>query len=194
MNEVYYDRIFPTLVVYTENKHIVDEKTVELSRQIIKEKAGRPFYSECYSTVNTFAGILELPEFFDIKNAVVNTVGGFCEANKINTERIRFTCSWLNAYNNHGYQDLHSHPDSILSGVFYIKSNEEKDLVFQAPWHFFQPCTPEYTELNLNNCHNVEYESVVGRCYVFPSHLMHRTLPATSERISLSFNLAYSQG
>jgi uncharacterized protein (TIGR02466 family) len=133
--------------------------------------------------------ILDL--FKDIKRAISNTIGAYCERVKIQTENLKFSGSWLNRYEEHGYQDLHTHADSVLSGVFYLKSAGEKDLIFQAPWHFFQPCQPEYTEQNLDNCHNVEYASVEGRCFIFPSHLMHRTLPATTERMSLSFNIVY---
>jgi uncharacterized protein (TIGR02466 family) len=193
MSEIYYDRVFPSLVVYTENKELITPEIEEYSKKIIEQHSEKPFFSECLSTVNKFGAVLELPEFAKIKQAVVDAVGGYCQMNKIKTDRLRFTCSWLNLYNQHGYQDLHSHPDSMISGVIYIKSAGESDFVFQAPWHFFQPSMPEYIEENLENCHNIRYESKVGRCLIFPSHLMHRTLPATSERISLSFNVAYMQ-
>lgn len=193
MSELYYDRLFPSLVTYTENKNLVTKNIETRSREIIEQNKEKPFFSECYSTVNKFGTVLELPEFSEIKQAIINAVGGYCAMSKINTEGIRFTCSWLNLYEKHGYQDLHSHPDSMISGVFYIKSSEESDFVFQAPWHFFQPSMPIHTEQNLENSHNIRYESKVGRCMIFPSHLMHRTLPAKSERISLSFNIGYMQ-
>jgi len=72
-----------------------------------------------------------------------------------------------------------------------IQTSEEKDFVFQSPYHFYQPITPKYTETNLNNCHTSDYNSLEGRCIIFMSNLMHRTLPATDERISLSFNIKY---
>jgi uncharacterized protein (TIGR02466 family) len=193
MSELYYDFLFPSLVCYTENKDLVTESIVTRSLELIEQHNEKPFFSDCYSTVNKFGTVLELPEFSEIKQAIINALGGYCTMHKIQTEGLRFTCSWLNLYKKYGYQDLHSHPDSMISGVFYIKSSEESDFVFQAPWHFFQPSMPIYTEQNLKNSHNILYESKVGRCLIFPSHLMHRTLPATSERISLSFNIAYSQ-
>jgi len=79
------------------------------------------------------------------------------------------------------------------SGVYYLDSDGNKDLIFQAPWHFFQSIEAEVTEPNTTNCHNVEYCSLPGRCYVFMSHLMHRTLPAKSQRISISFNVVYDK-
>lgn len=190
-NFVYADSLFPTFVMYVDNKDLISKDILEQSRSILQKDGNKPFYSPCLSTVATNGSILELMIFKEIKTFISNCVGFYCDHTKIKKDNLRFSCSWLNSYNKGDYQDLHAHSDSILSGVFYLKSAEKKDLIFQAPWHFFQATCPEYTEININNCHNAEYPSVEGRCYVFPSHLMHRTLPATSERISLSFNVKY---
>jgi len=188
-NEVYFDVLFPTFVLYSDNTNIVTDEIVKLSKKIITENADKPYYSNCTSTVKTNGNILEMPAFADIKKAIIFTLGAYVQKLKIDGTDLRFSASWLNLYNKHGYQDLHNHNGSKISGVFYIKSEGNKDLIFQSPSHFFQPITPDFTEINLDNCSNVEYHSEPGRCYIFPSHLMHRTLPATSERISLSFNI-----
>lgn len=191
MINAYCDVLFPTFVIYTENKELITEDILNQSRKLVEEYGDNPFYSPCKSTVKNMGSVLELESFFEIKKAITATIGAYCERVKMDTEGLKFSGSWLNLYNENGYQDLHTHSDSLLSGVFYLKSSGNKDLIFQAPWHFFQPSQPEYIETNLENCHNVEYASVEGRCFIFPSHLMHRTLPAKSERISLSFNIVY---
>lgn len=192
-NLVYYDMLFPTCVVYSDNKDLVTNKLLVTAKKNIAKYGEKPFYSPCISTVHKNGQILNLPEFVNVKNFIVSTLGAFLEQTKINNEKLRFSSSWLNLYKKNGYQDLHNHPDSMISGVFYLKSEGKRDLVFQSPYHFFQPCIPEYDEQDLNNSHNVDYETFVGRCIIFPSHLMHRTLPATSERISLSFNIKYDR-
>lgn len=191
--KVQYDTLFPTFVVYSDNENVINDKLVDFSRELIYEYKGKPFNCPCISTVYTNGTILELPEFAEIKNSIINTLGAFLHKTKIKKENLKFACSWLNLYETHGYQDLHSHPDSMISGVIYLKSDANRDLIFQSPYHFFQACQPEYDEQNLENCHTVDYETKVGRCFIFPSHLMHRTLPATSERISLSFNVKYDR-
>lgn len=190
---IYYDVLFPSFVTYTENKEIVTDKLIEVSKKIISDYSDKPFYSPCISTVKTHGKILELPEFKEVKQVIINTLAAYITKMKIRNDNLKFSGSWLNLYNEHGYQDLHSHSDSMISGVFYLKSEGNKDLIFQSPYHFFQPNVPEFTEINLENCSNVEYNSVTGRCFIFPSHLMHRTLPATSERISLSFNIVHDR-
>ena len=189
MSNVYCDALFPTFVVYTENANVVTDKIVEFSRDLVLKNKDKPFHSACYSTVKTLGNVFDFEELNPIRDAIVNCLGAYLQRTKIKREGLKFSCSWLNLYETHGYQDLHLHTGSMLSGVFYIKSSGNKDLIFQSPYHFYQPIQPEYEELNLETCSNVEYNSNVGRCFIFPSHLMHRTLPATSERISLSFNI-----
>jgi len=190
-NELYYDFLFPCLVCYTDSD-IINMPMIDKCKDILNESSEKPFYSNCKSTVKTNNNILELKEFNLIRENIINSLSGFCDILNIKKENLKFISSWLNYYEKGQYQDLHTHSDSMISGVFYIKGTNKKDLIFQAPWHFYQAREPEYTKIELKNCHNVEYESVTGRCYLFLSNLMHRTLPSTEERISLSFNISYS--
>lgn len=183
--------IFPTYVVYTDHKSIVNTDLIEKSKFILKTYSDKPFLSPCISTVKTKDNILDVEEFSPIKNAVVQTVFEYCKKLHIKTENLVIKSSWINFYDVNGYQDLHNHNNSVLSGVFYIKSEEARDLVFQAPYHFQQPVNPKIHTYTIENCNIVDFPSKIGRCYVFPSHLLHQTLPAKSERISLSFNINY---
>ena len=193
MKNAFCDVLFPTFVVYTENKELITENILNESRKLIEKYGNIPFHSPCISTVKTFGDVLNLPEFEEIKHAIINTLSAYIQKTRIVKDNLKFSGSWLNLYNKHGYQDLHLHSDSMLSGGFYLKSDGNKDLIFQSPYHFFQANTPDFEEMTSDNCSNVEYTSNAGRCFIFPSHLMHKTLPATSERISLSFNIVYER-
>jgi len=191
MSDVFCNVLFPTFIVYTDKPETVKQETVNFAKTIINENANRPFHSDCLSTVKTIGDILEYKEFAEIKKDIIYCLGAYCKRTKVKSANLKFSGSWLNLYNEHGYQDLHAHSGSMISGVYYLKSDGEKDLIFQSPYHFFQPVEPDYEEIDLENCSNVDYNSNVGRCIIFPSHLMHRTLPAKSERISLSFNITH---
>lgn len=189
-NSVYYNYLFPSLVVYKDFGPVQDS-IIDLSKKLLAEHGEKPFNSPCLSTVHTYPNVLNLPEFTEIKEQIVQVISTYCDIHKIDKDNLYFVDSWVNSYEEHGYQDLHLHADALLSGVYYLKSEGKKDFLFQSPWHFFQPITPKYVETNLNNCHTADYESKEGRCIIFMSNLMHRTLPAASERISLSFNIKY---
>jgi uncharacterized protein (TIGR02466 family) len=189
MNDFNMLMLFPCNVMFKEERGLITENLISISKEILLKNAETPFHSKCISTVRTKSDILELSEFSGIKQFLGNLVYVYCEQMKIDCSKLSILDSWLNLYEEGGYQDLHNHHDSMISGVFWLQSSEEKDFVFQAPWHFMQPKLPNYTEYNLNNCHNVEINSNVGRGMVFMSHMLHRTLPTKTERISLSFNV-----
>ena len=191
MTDFCIDKLFPSNVIYKDYQIENKDSVVDKAMKIINQLGEKPFYSPCISTVHTSKDLLNLDEFESIKKQIIETVAVFCDVHKIVTKDLHIKDAWLNYYDINGYQDLHHHPDSMISGVYYLDGTETKDFVFQAPWYFHQPCFPEYSEVNIENCYNVEYESVTGRCIVFMSHLMHRTLPAVKPRISLSFNIRY---
>jgi uncharacterized protein (TIGR02466 family) len=186
------DRLFPSTVIYKNFTIANHSQIVDLSKQLVTKYDDRPFYSPCRSTVKTKSDILEMPEFLDIQDQIMTVISAYVVEHKIDIGRLKLTDSWINYYDIHGYQDLHHHPGSVLSGVYYIKSAGLRDFSFQAPWHFHQGVFPDYLERSFENSHNIEYESIEGRCMVWMSHLMHRTYPATQERISISFNVTYS--
>jgi uncharacterized protein (TIGR02466 family) len=191
-NTFIMDRLFPCTVIYKDFDIVDHDKIIDLSKQIVTEHGASPFYSPCTSTVGIKSDILELPEFVNIKQQVMTVISAYVNEHKIDSKGLTLFDSWLNHYDVHGYQDLHHHPGSVLSGVYYIKSAGLRDFSFQAPWHFHQGMYPNYLETNLDNAHNVEYDSKEGRCMVWMSNMMHRTIPATQERISLSFNVTYT--
>ena len=188
-NQYCINHLFPTVVLYKDAPELVTDLVLKKAREILHDHADNPFYSPCNSTVKTFGQVLNLEEFAGIKQFISECVAVFLDVNKINASKLDFLDSWLNHYTVGGYQDLHMHHNSMLSGVVYLESSGDKDFVLQAPWHFQQPRLPDYLENNLNNSHNVEYNSNVGRAIIFMSHALHRTLPATASRISLSFNI-----
>jgi hypothetical protein len=187
-NQYSINQIFPTTILYKDSD-LVDQELVRISKNLINLHATKPFYSNCYSTVSTFSQVLEEPGFERLSKFLFDLVAVFLDVQKINGDNLRFLDSWLNLYEPGGYQDLHNHHDSMLSGVFWLQSSGEKDFIVQAPWHFHQPKIPKYTELNLSNSHNIEYNSIPGRGMIFMSHTLHRTLPTSVERMSLSFNI-----
>lgn len=190
MNEYSIDTLFPTTVLLKDFEN-PSQELLEFSKNFVDKNGNNPFYSPCKSTVHTKINVLELPEFSAVKTQIVEMIKTYCDIKKISTENLAIVDSWLNVYDVNGYQDLHHHPDSMISGVYYLEGTEAKDFIFQAPWYFSQPIFPNFIESNLNNCYNVEYESLTGRCMLFMSNLQHRTLPAIKQKISLSFNVRY---
>ena len=104
--------------------------------------------------------------------------------------------SWVNINPPDSFNSKHSHPDSNLSGVLWIKSQKNcGNIVFQSPFDFqtykeVESYTEEFKSQN-KYFHKYNFIPIEGRILVFQSHLEHQVKPNESkeDRISVSFNI-----
>ena len=100
------------------------------------------------------------------------------------------TQSWLNYTEKKQYHHKHSHPNSLVSGVLYLNSDEKFDRIL-----FFKDTYPgivfETKNYNLWNSHSWYIPVKTGDIVMFPSSLTHmvETKEGDNTRISLAFNV-----
>ena len=137
-----------------------------------------------------------------IFNGKLKKIKQFCEqqlkkyVNDIITpkEELDFyiTQTWLNITKPGEYHPEHSHPNSIISGVFYISTEEDDKITFTDPnVKIKELISLEPKGYNLWNSITWFFPSITNELVLFPSWLEHRVEPnekATTDRISLSFN------
>ena len=87
----------------------------------------------------------------------------------------------------------HIHPNSLFSGVYFIKTPPNSgNLMLYDPRPGIQMSMPSRKKEQLKSelWREVHYEPVAGRCIMFPSWLWHEVKPNESNdiRISVSFN------
>lgn len=101
------------------------------------------------------------------------------------------TQSWINHTAQNQYHHQHKHPNSVVSGVFYVNTTGPDDSIkFER----------EYRPWLVENCgttpYNIEQIQVLikpGQLILFPSDLTHSVPPNPTKfsRISLSFNTMF---
>ncbi len=100
------------------------------------------------------------------------------------------TQSWLNYTETNQYHHKHEHPNSLVSGVFYINSDEQNDKIkfFNDAYKTFKP---EIKEYNIWNSQSWWFSVKTGDIILFPSSLTHmvETKQGDNTRISLAFNV-----
>ncbi len=106
---------------------------------------------------------------------------------------LKLTNLWININNYKDYNIEHSHPNCVVSGAYYLTSNNS-NIVFVHPaaqlmeydWNF-----NVINSLNKYNSPNWSINPSQNELLLFPSWLSHRVEPNLSEenRISISFNL-----
>jgi uncharacterized protein (TIGR02466 family) len=110
-----------------------------------------------------------------------------CPANNITPY---ITQSWLNYTETNQYHHKHQHPNSLVSGVFYINCNQKHDKI-----KFFNDkyltIKPEVKDWNIWNSETWWFPVKSGDVILFPSSLTHMVETKTGDntRISLAFNI-----
>jgi uncharacterized protein (TIGR02466 family) len=100
------------------------------------------------------------------------------------------TQSWLNYTETNQYHHKHAHPNSLVSGVFYINCDNKFDKI-----KFFndtyKTIKPEIKDWNLWNSESWWFSVKTGDIILFPSSLTHmvETKEGDNTRISLAFNV-----
>ena len=114
-----------------------------------------------------------------------------CPKNNI---ELYVTQSWLNYTKENQYHHQHSHPNSIISGVFYFDCNKENDKIKFLNTDY-QQISPEINDskFNLWNSTSWWFPVETGQLIMFPSYIDHKVdnKKGNNTRISLAFNTFY---
>jgi uncharacterized protein (TIGR02466 family) len=105
---------------------------------------------------------------------------------------LEITTCWAIVNGKMASNSVHNHPNSILSGVYYLQAPENcGGIFFSDPRPASQMLIPPVEEFNLWTFPKVSYKPHAGTMLLFPSWLLHGVEMNMSEelRISLSFNI-----
>lgn len=165
----------------------------------------RNFTAEELSIINIFltdtkanAGNRNSNDSFVLNN--LKNLKSFCEfclndftknIYKINNPSFFITQSWLNLTLRGQYHHVHHHPNSMFSGVLYIKiinSENSDSITFHKGLGDYR-FSYDYSEYNIINSYEWKVPVFEKELIIFPSSLWHSVNKTESEeRISLSFN------
>jgi uncharacterized protein (TIGR02466 family) len=100
------------------------------------------------------------------------------------------TQSWLNYTETNQYHHKHAHPNSLVSGVFYINCHEEHDKI-KFFNDIYKTIRLEVKDWNMWNSESWWFSVKTRDVILFPSSLTHmvETKQGDNTRISLAFNV-----
>jgi uncharacterized protein (TIGR02466 family) len=102
---------------------------------------------------------------------------------------------WANVNPPNSYNVSHQHPDSFLSGVYYLQTPENSgSLVFEDVRNPFCLSQASFSNLDEFSSTEVVKDPKPGEFFLFPSYLSHRVGMNMSreDRVSISFNVSIS--
>ena len=133
----------------------------------------------------------------DLKEELLFHVNLFAEKYlKVKNAKFYFLNSWIVKHNPNDFAQPHFHSNSLLSGVYYLKTEKNSgDIKFIKKYDeqriFPTYITPDYNEYNYTNSDNIKLSPEKGNVIIFPSTLMHEVTKNVSKdiRYSLAFNI-----
>jgi uncharacterized protein (TIGR02466 family) len=134
--------------------------------------------------------IFEYPLFVELKKTINEHIKEYVNIIYPNTNiDVYITQSWANYTEPNQFHHKHSHPNSFISGVFYVNAIKNEDMI-----KFYKDSFPIY-QINHNQSNNYNSNDVAilvesSDLVLFPSNFQHDVPPTTSKetRISISFN------
>jgi|TARA_R100001230_G_C5649439_1_gene154748 uncharacterized protein (TIGR02466 family) len=175
--------LFPRTVCFFDLGRNLTKKEINF---IMKQKQ-RPNDGNSTS-VNT--SLLENKTLEKLKTFISNSFNNYAE----NVLRIKkdvsldITQSWANFTKKGEFHHRHSHSNSYLSGVFYVKADDKLDKIMFFKDGYDQ-IKLEPKDFNIHNSESWFFNVKSNQFAVFPSSLTHM-VPATEteERVSISCN------
>lgn len=142
--------------------------------------------------------VLHRPEFKHVHEIVMREVERYTRELLAVNRKVQFyiTNSWVNRHRRGQSAGPHVHHNSLISGVLYLKVNENSgDLVFHRDVLSLIPFPPaldlDMDGFNLYNCKSWGHKPKTNDICLFPSVVMHSVDPNESdeERWCLAFNV-----
>ncbi len=189
-------RLFPTVLWRAEikpdahrriNEEIV-AKLAEFRPGTTAPAAGQSWQSE--------RDLHELDEFRELTNNIGMAVKDVLEYLRVGEAAFEITGCWANVNAPGAAHGIHSHPNNLLSGAYYVRTPRGGDTInFHDPRSQAGILRPPIVELTADNTDQVVVRVGEGTLLLFPAWLPHSVNAnrGDRERISVSFNVMLSR-
>lgn len=190
MTRIAVENLFPTPVVYYQWSETISNRELEFVKSL-------PQRSNQGNTTSADSFLFKRKELKRIKNFAEECINDFCSA-VISPSRacqLHVTQAWANYTKLSQYHHKHHHPNSIISGVFYVNAEKDKDRIkFFNELHERSPIKVATENFNLYNSESWWLPVTTNQLILFPSRLHHMvdTVEGDHERISIAFNTFWS--
>jgi len=178
-------KIFPTYLIGYDNPNYVDQN--KLIIEVLNKEAFTPGPQQPWQTLDNH---LELrTEFKDFFTWVNQCLEDYRRTFMYHCDEFKIVIAWANKADQNGAHRMHVHPNSFLSGVYYVTENP-------SPTIFEDPRYQTRSGLTVAS-HSPMEESIFvapsdqGTLVLFPSWLPHFTESSKFDgiRYTISFNV-----
>jgi uncharacterized protein (TIGR02466 family) len=178
--------IFPSPVV----RDIVQLDTDERKFMLAYKGSLTINLNKNYSTDDSYI-LNKLPK---LKKHIIAAIKNYNDDITCQPAKIEITQSWMNINPPGTEHHHHFHPNSIISGVYYVQTDEDTgNFILHKPFGLKSNIQDDQTRATRYNHETTFFTPKNGELYLFPSLIWHGVLENKSniDRVSLSFNTFY---
>ena len=185
---------FPVMIStdkYDKNETLCEETAnycIKVSQKRKNDVATRWISNSTFNTLNML-DVLDVKKFHDLNNWVRAKV--IAHGKTIGYNSLKATSAWFNVYYKYDFQEFHTHCESHVSCIYFLKSNVDKDarVFFASPIHDVAN-KPEPNYNNFMTWDKVIFTPEQGTLIIFPSWLRHCVERQEKEgpRITVAYN------
>lgn len=194
MSEKFVDAIeplllFPTVVRQFQTHGFEKENDELLAKILEKEARSRPTYSTDARNWQTDDFLHREPEFQWIADMGVKLGKEYIKFMQYEYDDLVMHEMWANVYRREEDLHQHNHPNSFLSGVYYM-TDENSEIEFADPRTDIRSVFMPGQINNFFNAFTFPIKPQKGMFVFFPSWLKHLVVPQSAGfRVSIAFNL-----
>ena len=186
----YINSIFPCPVYITKRDSILTpEEEIDIDKIVDEEGIGKNFGNSFSNNSYIFNDKLKRIKQFCEQHLKIYVEKVICPSEAID---LYITQSWLNITKPGEAHHQHYHSNSIISGVFYISTEEDDKISSEDPnCKLKEQIRFDVKEFNPFNSTTWVFPAITNELILFPSWIDHQVgqnITATTDRISLSFN------
>ena len=175
--------VFPTAVQIYKYENSIDKELNYIENLPYKEQVGNANFKSKDSYLTKHEQLKDLKIFFK------ECIDDYCNVITNSDQRLVITQLWANKNPPGAKHHEHIHPNSIISGVFYLRQDKSLPPIqfSKSNQHSLKLDPKKY---NTYNAETFLLPCTAGELIIFPSDLRH-SVPINvgkEERISLSFN------
>ena len=183
---IHIDPLFSMPVMIPEERYSMSKETKLYIERCLRELNG-PEDNSNEISVNKY--VLNEPELKDLNDWIMNYIR-FYASNIMKFKNCDFyiTQSWINYTKKTQKHHVHYHPNSLISGVFYLNDDDAKINFYRGDDQFALSFVID--DFNVFNSGKYQYNTKENGLILFPSKTRHDVDIQKSDkvRISIAFN------
>lgn len=189
---------FPTVVRVSEipGHEALNKQILSGVKTIMKSEPNsipQGWSCSLYTTIGSQLRVLDYKEFAPLGKLIMRESREFANLLDFNIGKhpLKITDCWLNVYDHENAQEIHVHPNNVISGIYYPKApNNCGELLIHSPYGDVM-LDPPMTKRNQFNNVVKTIKPRPGMMVLFRSFVRHSVKPNKSNerRVSVAFNL-----